>query len=60
VFDILYYDGNSLIDFPLKHRLELLNTSIKNQNNHLRLLPRKELNTLDDIYNELDEAVKRQ
>ncbi|KAI9344740.1 ATP dependent DNA ligase domain-containing protein [Pilaira anomala] len=60
VFDVLFYNGKSLINNTLKERLSLLDITVKNQNNHMKVIPRVELNTQEDIMQKLDEAVKNQ
>ncbi|KAG2197468.1 hypothetical protein INT47_003076 [Mucor saturninus] len=60
VFDILYYSGRSLINNTLKERLALLDIAVKNQKHHMKLIPRVELNTQEEIMEKLDEAVKNQ
>lgn len=60
VFDILFYNGRSLINNTLRERIALLDVVVKNQKHHLKLIPRVELNTQEDIMEKLDEAVKNQ
>lgn len=60
VFDILFYNGRSLINNTLKERLALLEIAVKNQKNHMKLIPRVELKTKEDIMEKLDEAIKNQ
>ncbi|KAG2236091.1 hypothetical protein INT48_006107 [Thamnidium elegans] len=60
VFDVLLYNGKSLINNTLKERLSLLDITVKNQNNHMKLIPRVELSTQEEIMQKLDEAVKKQ
>ncbi|KAI9273429.1 ATP dependent DNA ligase domain-containing protein [Helicostylum pulchrum] len=60
VFDVLFYNGKSLINNTLRERLFLLDITVKNQNNHMKLIPRVELSTQEEIMQKLDEAVKNQ
>lgn len=60
MFDILLYNGRSLINNTLRERIALLDVVVKNQKHHLKLIPRVELNTQEDIMEKLDEAVKNQ
>jgi ATP-dependent DNA ligase len=57
VFDILFYNGKSLINNPLKERLALLNIAVQNQNNHLKLIPREDLITMEEVMKALEEAI---
>lgn len=60
VFDILYYDGKSIINNPLEERLQLLNMVVKNQNQHMMLMTRQKMSTMEEIQLALEEAIKKQ
>jgi ATP-dependent DNA ligase len=60
VFDIIFYDGKSLINNPLEERINLLNLVIQTQNQHLMLMTRQTMSTMEEVALALDEAVKKQ
>ncbi|KAI8989545.1 ATP dependent DNA ligase domain-containing protein [Pilobolus umbonatus] len=59
VFDILWFSGKPLIHHSLQNRLLLLDKYIKNQGNYMRLLPRKPMNTEEEVYTELNYIIEK-
>ncbi|KAL1926334.1 hypothetical protein VTP01DRAFT_5855 [Rhizomucor pusillus] len=57
VFDIVYCNGNPLLDYPLSSRLKILGSVVKEKRGNLNLLPREEKSTFQDIVDALDRAI---
>lgn len=57
VFDILMVDNTPLIGNKLEDRLKVLNAVVKEQNMHLRFITRLEMETRDEINNELEKVL---
>lgn len=57
VFDIVYCNGNPLLDYPLSDRIKILNGVVREKHGHLHLLPRQEKKTFQDIVEALDQAM---
>ncbi|KAI9276267.1 ATP dependent DNA ligase domain-containing protein [Sporodiniella umbellata] len=59
VFDILWFDDKLIMPYPLKDRILLLKSVIKDQQSTIKLIPRKKLTLETEIMEELNEAIKR-
>lgn len=57
VFDIVYCNGNPLLDYALSDRLKILGSVVKERRGYLNLLPREEKSTFQDIVDALDRAM---
>ncbi|KAL7321693.1 DNA ligase (ATP) [Mucor circinelloides] len=57
VFDILLVDDTVMTEFSFEERLNALNHLIKAQEPFLRLMPRLEMNTQDEINEELEKVL---
>ncbi|KAL9553688.1 hypothetical protein MBANPS3_003165 [Mucor bainieri] len=57
VFDILLIDDTLMTGFPYKERMRVLQKIIKEQGMYLRLMPRLEMGTQDEINEELDKVM---
>ncbi|ORY37420.1 ATP-dependent DNA ligase [Rhizoclosmatium globosum] len=59
VFDLLYYNGKSLLESPLQARYNLLKSVIKEKKNKMELLTHVEGTTTDDVIKALDASMVR-
>ncbi|CEP19180.1 hypothetical protein [Parasitella parasitica] len=57
VFDILMVDDTPLIENKLEDRLKVLKAVVKEQNMHLRFISRLEMETREEINNELEKVL---
>lgn len=57
VFDILMVDNTPLIGNKLEDRLKVLHAVVKEQNMHLRFITRLEMETRDEINDELEKVL---
>ena len=57
MFDIVYCNGNPLLDFPLSDRIQILDKVVTEKKGYLHLLPRETKSTFQDIIEALDRAM---
>jgi DNA ligase 4 len=59
VFDIVYFNGQSLIDEPLTQRYQYLEKVLSKSTEYMQLLPHQIGNNLVDVMNALDERMEK-
>lgn len=60
VFDILMVDNSLLVDYSFEERTKALKALIKEQGMFLKLAERKELDTEEQVMQELEEKYRNQ
>ena len=56
-YDVVYYNGQVLTDFPLKRRMEILEQIMIPKESVYDISPKKLGNTMEDVWKALDEAI---